>query len=534
MPPQTLLDLCSIFKATYPFDFSKTSVARLALADNYLMFVRGDALSHAFTDDTTTNLATSTMKSADLWAIGYTPVRLNVDARFTDDIAILNTSDPQSHVVSFYRLWPKSFCTGCVTVSELGFGHCNMTILYNDTTKRVTINSSVNVAGSPYKVGLMLPQSAFSSASHYVKFVAIFFAVGGFLASRRTVQWKEPDVSKSESHFTSLIRTVLPKFFPYPSHALRFDMFCYNSDIFVFLFTIGVLLDMQYGLYYLKTSNMYNSVDPQFTYSLQIYGITTRLLWVNCAALKFLKLVWNSLSPTTYCGESRVMGFLNLSSVTTLYLSAILLFYIPPFITYNNNVVAYLNNKLERLDPIHVDMLESYYIRCTPAILVGIVVNLFVVTLLDHTWNYRTYRLISKNSLGRQAMYNSSSILCDFLDGIEVDTEGDGTTTLIHCKARRLGTLQWFFMCHLISFGLPEKEIRNKKRTIAGSGVAQNASLAKTTSTAAHDDSRVSTGKYMVVQDGDHHMHLVDDSLSDVTTLVYNIKVLKDLPFAIQ
>ncbi|OQR99700.1 hypothetical protein THRCLA_06414 [Thraustotheca clavata] len=534
MPTQSSLDLCSIFEATYPLDLNKTSVARLALADNYLMYVRGDALSHAFTDDTTTNLATSTMKSTDLKSTGYTPVRLNVDARFTEDIEIVNTPSAQTHIVNFYRLWPKSFCTGCVIFTELGFGQCNMTFLYNDNTKHITISKSKNNPGSQYNMGLLLPHSTFSSASIYVKFIAIFFAVGGFLASRRTVQWKEADLSKTESHFAALTRTVLPKFFPYPSHAFRFDMFCYNSDLFVFLFTIGILLDMQYGLLYLKTSNMYNSLSPQFTYSLQIYGITTRLLWVNCAALKFFKLIWNALSSASYCGESRVMGFLNLSSVTTMYLSAILLFYIPPYITYNNSVVAYLNNKLERLDSIHVNVLESYYLRCIPAVAVGAIINLFVVIVVDHTWNYRTFRLISKNSLGRQALYNSTSILCDFIQDIEVDTEGDGTTTLIHCKARRLGTLQWFFMCHLFSFGLPEKEIRGKKKAHTKIVGGQNVSTTHTASTVVNEDTTISSGKYMVAQDGDHHMHLIDDNLNDVTALVYNIKVLKDLPFAIQ
>ncbi|OQS02793.1 hypothetical protein THRCLA_04874, partial [Thraustotheca clavata] len=509
-PLSTTPDVCSLFKATYAADLAKSSIVRIGVASNSLMFVRGDAISHTFSDDTTTNLANSSMTASQLNDLGYYPARSNVDVRLTVNVPLANTSEPQNQKVSFYRVFPKSFCTGCSVVTEMGFGYCNMTFMYNDTLKIVTITKSSNLLGSTMKVALIMDESKFTSASHYLKFIAILFAVGGYLASRRTVQWKEFDISQTESLSSRILRTVSPKYFPYPSDALRFDMFCYNSDLFVFLFSAAVLLDMQYGLYYSKTINLWNTDEPQFMYSVLMFGISMRFLWLNCATIKLLKLTWNTISTATYNGESKVMSFFNLSSVTSLYLSSILLFYIPQYIAYNNVVTINLDNRVDNLDPVIVDPLQSYYIRSVPVVIVGGLVNIFGILLWDHTVCYKKWQLLAKNSLGRQAIYNSSSIFCDYLFGIELDLEGDHTTTILHCKARRLSTLQWFFMNHMILFGLPEKELRAKKKTAFGTMTI------KTNSTTPQED-QLPNGKYLFVQDGDHHLHLVDDHLSELT-----------------
>ncbi|KDO20125.1 hypothetical protein SPRG_14605 [Saprolegnia parasitica CBS 223.65] len=506
-------------KGVYPLDLSVTHTARLGFASNSIMYIRGNALSHAFTSDRSDNLANASMKSAALTNLGYAPARTNVDVRLIQDLVLTNTLAAQTHTVQFYRIFPKSFCTGCHTVAELGFGSCNMTFVYNDSAKVVSVTKSANLIGSVYKVGLLLPQSMFSSASHYVKATAIVFAVGGYLASRRTVQWKEFDATKLDSIFAKILRILSPKVFPYPSCALRFDMFCYNSDIFVFLFATGVILDMENSLYYLKTMNMYNAPAPIFRYSMQLYGFTTRLLWFNCALLKLLKILWHVIGSASFNGESALMAFLNLRNVTSLYMSAILLFYVPAFIDYNSSVTMTLNNPNECLDTIHVDAFESYYIRAVPAIAVGLVVNVLLIAALDHMVHFNYWQRVSKNSLAHQAIFNSSSILCDDLDGIDMD----GAAVVLHCKARRLSTLQWFFMSHMIMFGLPEKELRAKKKYLVRGHDQPD-----------RDAPSASTGRYMVVQDGDHHMHLVDENLSDVTALVYNIKVLKDLPITIE
>ncbi|EQC32751.1 hypothetical protein SDRG_09723 [Saprolegnia diclina VS20] len=524
------VDVCGLMKGVYPLDLSVTRTARLGFASNSIMFIRGDALSHVFTTDRTENLANTSMKSPALTSLGYAPARTNVDVRLMEDFVMANTSAAQTHTVRFYRVFPKSFCTGCHTVAELGFGSCNMTFVYNDTAKVVIVTKSTNIIGSIYKVGLNLPQSMFSSASHYVKSMAIVFAVSGYFASRRTVQWKEYDATKVDSILATLVRILSPKVFPYPSLALRFDMFCYNSDIFVFLFAMGVILDMENSLYYLKTMNMYNAPAPVLRYSIQLYGFTTRLLWFNCALLKLLKISWNVIGTASYNGESAVMALFNLRNVTSLYLSAILLFFVPAFIDYNSSVTMTLDNANECLDTIHVDAFDSYYIRAVPAIAVGLVVNVLCIAGLDHCLHIKYWQRMCKNSLARQAIFNSSSIVCDYLDGIEME----GTAAVLHCKARRLSTLQWFFMSHMVSFGLPEKELRAKKKYLVGSAATNNRTHTTVQSTALPTESSSSIGRYLVVQDGDHHMHLVDENLSDVTALVYNIKVLKDLPITIE
>ncbi|OQS03187.1 hypothetical protein THRCLA_04509, partial [Thraustotheca clavata] len=244
-----LADQCKIFQATYPLDLSQTPVARLGIVSSSVTYYRVNAAAHIFSNDKTENLATAPINSTGLDALGYVPGRIGADMRLTTGISLINTTEPQERDVAFYKIFPKSFCTGCDPAPELGFGHCNLTLVYNDTAKTVSITKSSSIVGSIHKVGLITQQSGFTTASYYVKFIAILFAVGGFLASRRTVMWHEVDHNKTESISAKILRMISPKYFPYPSHALRFDMFCYNSDIFVFLFTTSVILDMQHSLF---------------------------------------------------------------------------------------------------------------------------------------------------------------------------------------------------------------------------------------------------------------------------------------------
>ncbi|EQC32759.1 hypothetical protein SDRG_09731 [Saprolegnia diclina VS20] len=359
------IDQCKILRATYPHDVAASPIARLGFASNVVTYFRGNTFSHAFQSDATVNLPTASMNDVQLRALGYVPGRTGTDMRLTTGVAVANVSYAQNLLVAFYKISPRSFCTGCPPVTELGYGQCNVTLLYNDSTKQVVISSSVNHFGSMYKVGVLLPQSGFSSASHYVKLTAIFFAVGGYLAGRRTVQWIDMEalLANADSIFSKILRTISPKYFPYPSLALRFDMFCYNSDIFVFLFAIGVLLDIGNCLMYLRVINLFNAPSPNIVYNIQQYALSTRLLWINCAVLKVLKILCNLVTTSTYNGENKLMRFLNLTNVTSLYISAIVLMYVPPFIEYSNSVIFDLNHKVQNLDDIHVLAFDSFYLR---------------------------------------------------------------------------------------------------------------------------------------------------------------------------
>ncbi|EQC26820.1 hypothetical protein SDRG_15331 [Saprolegnia diclina VS20] len=518
------MSLCAIFQRKYTVDISTSPYVKLGLASDTVSFIRGDTVSHAFTDDASANLGNVSMSSAQLRALGYAPARTIVDTRLTRPFAIANSSAPQSYNVSYYRVFPKSFCTGCDPIAEFGFGTCHLTMVYNDSSKQLTVTSGANIVGSTYDLGLMLPCTPLVVLSQVLKVLAIMFAIAGYLASRSTVQWYEVDLAKPETLVSRLVRTVLPKHFPYASHALRFDMFCYNSDIFVFLYCGMVLLDIQNGLIFLRHMNLYNALAPQFKYSLQLFALSVRLLWGNCAAFKLLKITLHTLARSTYAGENRLMELGNLSGVTTLYLSAILLFYVPPYFEYSNSVIVELKNGVEKLDGLHVDVFNSFYVRNASAIAIGLVANLGLVVLLDHSVHYAFWRKLRAHSFARQAIYNSSSILCDYLDDIQQKPQS-GISRMV-CKARRLSTLQWFFMTHLTLFGLPEKDLRITKKRVTQAATAM-------TGSAASSQTTIDT-PYLVTQDGSYQLHLVDESLVDVTALVYNIKILKDTSVVIQ
>ncbi|KDO20375.1 hypothetical protein SPRG_13757 [Saprolegnia parasitica CBS 223.65] len=436
-------DLCSIFQGEYDMKLGADAI-KIAAVTNSITFVRGSAWSHLFTKDASDDLATPTMGSSDLLARGYTPARMAADLRLSDPFKIANMSETQHVVITYYRLFPRSFCSGFTPIVELGHGRCNLTLVYDDATASMNVQRSANIDKSIYKLGFLLPKSALSSLSQYLKAIAITFAVCGFLGSRKTVQWSEVDLAVTDSIFAKLLRTISPKYFPYPSFALNFDMFCYNSDVFVLVLATSVILDMGNWFVAIRNMHFYNSLSPQFGISLQLYGLSVRLLWLTCLFLKLLKIGWSVLSTASYSGESRLMGYLNLSSVTFLYLSVALLFLVPSFVAYNNSVSIELYHSAEILDPIHVDAYDGFFIRCVPSIVLLLVANILGITTLDHVLRYRHWTFLAKNSLARQAIFNSSSIVCDYLDGMVPDTEVGSQGSLLICKARRLSTLQWF------------------------------------------------------------------------------------------
>ncbi|OQS02784.1 hypothetical protein THRCLA_04872 [Thraustotheca clavata] len=232
-------------------------------------------------------------------------------------------------------------------------------------------------------------------------------------------------------------------------------------------------MDMQYGLYYSKTINLWNTPKSEFVYSMLMLCVTMLFMWLNCAAIKILKVVW----------KSKLTIFFNLSSVTSLYISSILLFYIPDYITYNTSVTINLDHRVDNLDAVILDPFQSFYIRSIPLIVLGAILNNFLVWLLDHGVYYKQWRLLVKVSLGRQAVFNSSSILCDYLDGVEMNVENER-----------------------------EKEGQAKKKAI----VTVQKSTSRTDSSLALQ----SNGKYYLVQTSDHSLQLVDENLTELTTLI--------------
>ncbi|KDO33552.1 hypothetical protein SPRG_19186 [Saprolegnia parasitica CBS 223.65] len=289
---------------------------------------------------------------------------------------------------------------------------------------------------------------------------------------------------------------------------------------------------------YSREVQVFLAVCSNGALSLQLFALSTRLLWVNCGFLKLFKLLWSILSTATYSGESKLMGYLNFTGVTSLYLSAILLFYIPPFIEYNNHIRQDIRNAFERLDGTPVSYYESFYIRSSGAIVGGLLLNVLLAVGLDQLVNRSFWKLLATNSLARQAMYNSTSILMDYI--IDIDPklleQRSKSNAVIFCKARRLCTLQWFLMSHLTTFGLPEKELRVKKLQPQG-GASKNATQASglltQAETASEKSEKPTADRYLVVQDSGRHVHLLDADLRDVKNLVINIKILKNTAVSI-
>ncbi|KDO29628.1 hypothetical protein SPRG_05581 [Saprolegnia parasitica CBS 223.65] len=514
------INICSRFSGNYSVDLAAKNPFKLGVAFDLISFLRGSSITIAFTDEATSNLGNRSMGSAELQRRGYAAARLGADVRLTQFIKLENTSNVQVQIVPVWEIFAKGYCTGCIPIAELGRGSCNFSMTYTDANKTLNVLARP-MPGSLHRHGLLIRQNSFSTASHWIKFIALFFAAGGYLASRRTVQWLEVDPTKPDTIFTRALQTVVPKCFPHLSHALRFDMFCYNSDLFVTLFCISIILDMQSSLIFIREVNVYNAIKPQFIMSVRLFSLSLRLLWLNCGILKLCKIGLSVVSTATYCGESRFMGFFNLTSVTSLYLSAILLFYIPDYIEYNNSVRQDLFGSVENLDGTPVSFYDSFYFRVSYAIVIGLIANILLITLLDQVVNRPFWKLMARNSLGRQALFNSTSILCDYISDVREDKKH--RAAIIICKARRLSTLQWFFMTHMFTFGLPEKELRVKAKF-----------QPTTQGTTAAGETGPGKEMCMVVQDGNCHIHLLDDQLADVKSLVYNIKVLKDTTVVIK
>ncbi|EQC24683.1 hypothetical protein SDRG_17424, partial [Saprolegnia diclina VS20] len=124
------MNLCAIFQRTYAADLSVAKPS-FGVAVDAISFLRGNAFTHVFTDDTTVNLANASMGHKQLEDIGYSPTRIQIDLRLSEQVPLLNVSSPQSLMVGYYRIYSKAYCTGCLPIAELGHGVCNMTMVYN-------------------------------------------------------------------------------------------------------------------------------------------------------------------------------------------------------------------------------------------------------------------------------------------------------------------------------------------------------------------------------------------------------------------
>ncbi|KAG9411042.1 hypothetical protein AC1031_016694 [Aphanomyces cochlioides] len=229
--------------------------------------------------------------------------------------------------------------------------------------------------GTIHDAGVVFQRNAYMTLSIIFKFTAIFIAIAGYLASRKTVRWQHMDEERVETVWHRWLNAFAPKYYPHVSHAIRFDLFCYNSDIFVILYVTSIVLDLRHSIEFIRLANYYNSRSPRFDISLLVFASSTRLLWLNLFLLKLAKWLLNIVSPALYSGQSKIMPFFNFSSVTMLYLSSILLYYVPPYIEYSNSGRWDVKNNFQRLDGTFVKLFESFYVRVAPAVIIGLLVG---------------------------------------------------------------------------------------------------------------------------------------------------------------
>ncbi|CAK4628528.1 unnamed protein product, partial [Aphanomyces euteiches] len=360
---------------------------------------------------------------------------------------------------------------------------------------------------------------AYMTLSLIFKFIAIFIAIAGYLASRKTVRWQDMDEERVETVWHRWLNAFAPKYYPHMSHAIRFDLFCYNSDIFVILYFTSVVLDLSRCIEFIRLANYYNSRSPRFDISLLVFALSTRLLWLNLFVLKLVKWIFNIVNPALYSGQSKIMPYFNFSSTIMLYLSSILLYYVPPYIEYSNSGRWDVKNNVQRLDGTFVNFFESFYVRVAPAVLVGLLVNLVGVLTFDHILMFVLWNSLKNNSLSRQAIYNSTVVICEFVQ----DVKFYDANIVINCNARRLSTLQWYFTSHVVCFGLPEKELVRKKGF-----------------TVTNPTTRAGEGKegrlilHTVGQGDSGHIHLFDANLADVKDLAFSIKILRNVDVVVR
>ncbi|KAH9110205.1 hypothetical protein AeMF1_014925 [Aphanomyces euteiches] len=329
-----------------------------------------------------------------------------------------------------FRVYAKSLCTACTPIVEFGHNICELKFTYNDTAQTITVLSSKAHIGGVHTVGLMFQRTAASVASLVVRALCVLFAIFGYIASQRTIRWC--DATALSTWYKRAIYTLSPPIYRYSSYAFSFSSFCLNSDWFVFGSWIPI----------------------------QLFAIEFRWLWLNCAIVKLFKFILNFVSLTRYTGKNLPVGLCNFSSVFYIYLCAVVLLFRIKIIEDINHDMVSLSSSTEPLDGLRVDVFNGYYIRTVPDILFIMTINLMIVLTIDHVVHFRWWQRVAKSSLGRQTMFNSTSILnemrCDFyhIDGYK--------NQAVKIQARTLCTIQWFLMCHTICFGLPEdpKHIR--------------------------------------------------------------------------
>ncbi|CAK4077637.1 unnamed protein product [Aphanomyces euteiches] len=453
-------DICGAIAKSYPNVNASLGTVSLGVVANTMFYVRGTTLSNFF-GTTSTAVVPPKANDSTLTAYGYAPARLDSDMKLTTPLVIPPNGVNITTNVTMYRFFPKSYCTGCKSIVELGRDKCAVVYTYNTTTRTLKVFSSKAYLGDYHLLGVILGRSKESMGSLWVRAFCVLMAIMGYQASQKTIRWTEPSVKRS--WYKRILHTLIPPLYRYSSYAFSLSNFCLNSDVVVFGYAVAMLLDEKQSMVFTRQLAKWVQANDGWA-QIQLFAIQFRWLWLNCAVLKFIKWLINFMSLTRQTGKNPFVGMCNFSSVIYVYLGAVFLVTRTSFIHYGNSDSVSMSSTTDCIDTVRLDLLQSQYIRAFPSLILVVIVNLMAVLALDHAIHFRWWRRMAKNSLGRQAMFNTTSILTDMhfrfhdMDGYK------GQAIAIH--ARSLTTIQWFLSCHTVCFGLSE-ESRNVRAMVS-------------------------------------------------------------------
>ncbi|RHY84112.1 hypothetical protein DYB35_013763, partial [Aphanomyces astaci] len=528
-------DICGLLKQSYQIKANTTSVS-LGVIEDGIQYIRGQAISNFFL-----GIAPPPPFGSDhdtLTSLGYIPSRMDADVRLTTPVAIPPPGTSTRANVSMYRYYSRALCTGCDPIVELGLDVCSVTTSFNDSSRKLVIESSQAVVGHHRVLGMMLERSGVTTGSLVVRGLCVLFVLASFTTSQKTVRWM--DSVALTSWYKKLLHMIAPSLHRYQHQLLNLPYFCFNSDIFVVGYVTAVLLDEKACTLYSRALFRWNRDTPGSWTSwyvyLRILSMNFRWVWLNCFLVKIIKLMANFVSATRYTGGNFVVGYFNFSSITYVYVAGLALVYRHNFLDFGNSDMVALTPDMQHLDGISIDFFDSTLMRGYPGLVLVMFLNLMGVLSIDLVVNFKWWRKVSNNSLGRQHIYNSTSIITD-MGYVFVDwSDFKGQAVVV--PVRSLCTMQWFLTCHTLRFGLPEDPANIRgMASKAGSRPSQAVSPSKRNSaqvTVARRQSTVAADDFfMLAQDQDGYLHLFNARKTEIQALSMEVKVQADARYMV-
>ncbi|RHY91529.1 hypothetical protein DYB35_003168 [Aphanomyces astaci] len=535
-------DICVDLIDEYPVRQGTTS-AQLGHVTDKLVYIRGSTMSNLF--GTMPPPAPPGTDPIQLTELGYRPGRLDCDMRLTTPLEVPAQGVVMQANLSMYRFYARAFCTGCMPIMELGLDKCQVHYSFNATTQSLVVHASEPIFGHNHYVGMLLERSSVTTTGLWVRITCVLYLVVAFSSSRKTIRWTNG--LTLTTWFKKLNHTLSPVVYRYPSRAFSFSYLCFNSDIFVGLYLIAVLLDEKSSSIFSRVMYFWNKGSGNSFVVLRLWSINLRLLWFNCFVAKFMKWVANALGTTRHNGRNQFVGFFNFSSVTYIYIASALLTQRDNFTDFGNSDNTVVSSKMYLLDGISVDLFDSWFLRAYGGLAFALILNLLVVLCLDRVVNRIWWQHVAENSLGRQLMYNSTAIISDLgYNFVDVPHYGGAAISI---PARALCTIQWFLTCYTLKFGLPEhrhkfeamtKGSKAKPRQSFTQSLTKRYTVHNVPERIAEengdfdDDHNVITHEmYILSQDNEGNISLYNAQHHEIQALSLEVKILADAQYTV-